>query len=44
LKDIYKAFLTTIDEIEAVTGLNCLSSLPIDVQEKVESKKASRVW
>ena len=40
----YKEFLTTIDQIEAATGLDFLATLPTDVQEKVESKKASSVW
>ena len=40
----YTEFLTTIDEVEAATGLDFLSSLPVDVQEKIESKKAVNVW
>lgn len=34
----------SIDEIEAETALDFLSSLPVDVQEKIESKKAVNFW
>lgn len=40
----YDEFLTTIDEIEKATGLDFLSALPKDVQDKVESEKAERIW
>lgn len=40
----YGAFLTSIDEIEAATGLDFLSALPADVEEAVESRTAPRVW
>lgn len=37
-------FLCSIDEIEKMTGLDFLSVLPQDVQEKVESRKADKIW
>lgn len=40
----FREFLTTIDEIEAATGLNFLSSLPTAVQRVVEATKAADVW
>jgi len=40
----YSDFLTTIDEIEATTGLNFLSALPAAVQDAVESRRATEVW
>ncbi len=40
----YGEYLVSIDEIEQMTGLDFLSSLPKDVQDKVESKKAERIW
>ena len=40
----YSEFLTTIDEIEKATGLDFLSALPTDVQDRLESKKAERIW
>ncbi len=40
----YSEFLTTIDEIEAATGLNFLSALPVAVQNAVESRRATEIW
>ncbi len=37
-------FLTTIDELEARTGLDFLTALPDDAQAALESTRASRVW
>ena len=40
----YNEFLTAIDEIEALTGLDFLSSLPVTIQREIESQKASIIW
>ncbi len=40
----YSEFLTSIDEIEAATGLDFLSALPVGVQDRVESVTAGSVW
>lgn len=40
----YSEFLTTIDKIEKVTGLDFLSALPVSVQEPIESRKAPKIW
>jgi len=37
-------YLTTIDEIEARTGLDFFSALPAAAEAALESAKASRVW
>jgi len=37
-------YLTTIDEIEARTGLDFFSALPTAAEQALESSKASRVW
>jgi endonuclease G len=37
-------YLVSIDEIEQLTGLNFLSALSLDQQEKIESKKAVSIW
>lgn len=37
-------YLTTINEIEARTGLDFFSELPPEAQAELESKRASRVW
>jgi endonuclease G len=37
-------FLVSIDEIEKLTGLDFLSALPPDQQEKIESTKAESIW
>jgi endonuclease G len=42
--DYARAKLTTIDELEAVTGFDFLSGLPDDVEEKLESQLPSRLW
>lgn len=39
-----RSFLTSIEEIENLTGLDFLSALPREVQRKVESAKATEVW
>ena len=38
------AYLVSIDEVEAQTGLNFLSNIDEPVQQLVESKKATEVW
>lgn len=40
----YEDYLVSIDEIEKLTGLDFLSALPKEVQDRVESNKASRLW
>ena len=40
----YRDYLTTIDEIENLTGLDFLSSLPTSVQNAVESQEAESIW
>ncbi len=40
----YSEYLVSIDEIEQMTGLDFLSSLPKDVQDRVEAKRPDRVW
>jgi len=40
----YSECLVSIDEIEQMTGLDFLSALPQDIQDKVESSKAIKVW
>jgi endonuclease G len=40
----YSEFFTAIDEIEKATGLDFLSTLPMDSQDTLESKKAERIW
>ena len=37
-------FLISIDNIQKLTGLDFLSALPADQQEKIESAKATRIW
>jgi len=37
-------YLTTIDEIEARTGLDFFSALPAAAEQALEASKASRVW
>ena len=36
--------LVSIDEIEKMTGLDFLSDLPDDIENELESKKATRLW
>ncbi len=40
----YNEFLTTIDAIEASTGLDFLSALPVTIQQQVESYLPDSVW
>jgi endonuclease G, mitochondrial len=40
----YNEYLISIDEIEKLTGLDFLSTLPAEVQKKIEEKKADNVW
>jgi endonuclease G len=40
----YSEYLVSIDDIERATGLDFLSALPLDVQEKAESRKPTTVW
>ena len=37
-------FLTSIDEIERLTGIDFLSALPDDKEDALEAKKATQVW
>lgn len=37
-------FLTSVREIERQTGLDFYSELPKDVQDRMETVKAARVW
>lgn len=37
-------FLATVDAIEALSGLDFLSGLPDDVEDRLESAKANRLW
>lgn len=39
-----KYFLTTVDQIEAETGLDFLTILPANVQAEIESKRAANLW
>jgi endonuclease G len=39
-----KNYLTTVDEIEKLTGLDFLASLPADQQKQIESESAIEVW
>ncbi len=41
--DISK-YLTSIDEIEKLTGLDFLTALPIDIQKEVEASTAAALW
>lgn len=40
----YSEFITSVDGIESVTGLDFLSNLPATVQNTVESQVAPNVW
>jgi endonuclease G len=40
----YSEFLESIDNIEAATGLDFLSALPVVLQQSVESQAAATVW
>ncbi|MFH1891725.1 MAG: DNA/RNA non-specific endonuclease [Candidatus Zixiibacteriota bacterium] len=37
-------FLTSIDELENLTGLDFLTALPTQVQQEVESEAAGQIW
>jgi endonuclease G len=37
-------YLTTIDEIEARTGLDFFAELPVETQAELEARRAKRVW
>jgi endonuclease G, mitochondrial len=37
-------FLVSIDEIERRTGLDFLSELPDDLEERLEAQVAARMW
>ncbi|MBN2375264.1 MAG: hypothetical protein JXD22_02595 [Sedimentisphaerales bacterium] len=36
--------LTTVDEIEAQTGLDFLPELPDELEDKIEAMKANALW
>jgi len=40
----YSQYLRSIDEIEAATGLDFLSALPVAVQQNLESQPAPAIW
>jgi endonuclease G, mitochondrial len=40
----YGEYLVAIDEIEDITGLDFLSSLPAEIQSNIEDTKSSAVW
>lgn len=40
----HEHYLTTVDEIERLTGLDFLTALPDDIEHEVESKKAIGLW
>ena len=44
LTDNHEKFLESINTIEEMTGLDFLTALKKDDQEKLESKKAERIW
>ena len=37
-------FLTTVDTVERLTGIDFLTDLDDDKEDAVESKKADRIW
>ena len=39
-----REFLTSVDEIERLTGLDFLGKLPDQVENEIESLTASEVW
>ena len=41
---LHEHYLTTVDEIEKLTGLDFLTDLPDDVEREVESRKAVSLW
>ena len=42
--DEINGYLSSIDQIESLTGLDFLSGLPVDVQNLIESQPASQIW
>ena len=40
----HEKYLTSVDEIEALTGLNFLAALPDNVEEYVERQVAGTIW
>ncbi|MHC4619119.1 MAG: DNA/RNA non-specific endonuclease [Planctomycetota bacterium] len=40
----YSEYLTAIDEVERLTGLDFLSALPLGTQNEVESQRPTGVW
>ncbi|KPV93912.1 Nuclease precursor [Pseudoalteromonas sp. P1-9] len=40
----HKRYLTSVDEIELLTGLNFLSTLPDDVENHLEKLRAEKIW
>lgn len=41
---IHSRFLTTVDEIEQLTGVDFLMSLPNDVEDELEAQQAIETW
>lgn len=39
-----ETYITSINEIEAMTGLDFLSDLPDDIEEQIEKHKPSQLW
>jgi endonuclease G len=42
--DEFEKYLTTINEIERLTGLDFISNMPNDQEEQIESARSERVW
>lgn len=40
----HSRYLTNVDEIEMLTGLNFLSTLPKNIEKKIEATMASKIW
>ena len=40
----YSAFLTSVDFIEKLTGLDFLTALPDEEGEMIERRRAERIW
>jgi len=43
-RDKPASFLTTVDAIEELVGLDFLSGLPDDLEERLESTGATQLW
>ena len=43
-KYAHEDYFVTVDEIENVTGLDFFTSLPDDMENELEGKKADGVW